>query len=75
MDPALDTLIDRYRATVTMPERIQVLGEIIHHVADQVVVAGIYYVPAVGAVANRVANVSPGGRFIARNSHERELRG
>jgi peptide/nickel transport system substrate-binding protein len=75
MNPALDALVDRYRATVPVPERIQVLGEIVNHVADQVVAAGLYYIAVPTAVAHRVVNVTPAERFSAWNSYAWDVLG
>ncbi len=76
MNPELDALVERYRRTVPMPERTQVLGEILSHVANLVVVAGIYYRPAVIAVASRVENVKPAGSGrTGWNSHEWDVKG
>ena len=73
--PELDALIERYQSTVPMPERIQVIGEIVHHVADKVVLAGIFYTPAPVAVGERLVNFSPAGRPIIWNAHEWDVRG
>ena len=75
ISPELDGLVDRYLTTVPMPERIQVVGEIIHHVADQVVGAGILYSPAFVFVGDRLVNFTPSGREIIWNAHEWDIRG
>ena len=75
MNPELDGLVDRYLTTVPMPERIQVIGEIVRHVADHVVVIGIYYTPAPVPVGDRLVNFIPAGRGIIWNAHEWDIRG
>jgi peptide/nickel transport system substrate-binding protein len=58
INPDFDALLDAYFRTVPVPERIQVLGQIIRHMAGQVTLVGLYYNPAPGAIANRVLHVS-----------------
>lgn len=74
MNPDLDALMERYQTTVPMPDRIQVIGEIVHHVADQVVAVGIYYPPAPVAVGERLVNFSPAGREIIWKAHEWDVK-
>jgi peptide/nickel transport system substrate-binding protein len=72
----MDALIERYRATIPMPERIEVIGEIIRHAAEQVAVAGIYYLATPIAVGNRLMNFTPapGPAGIIWNAHEWDVR-
>src|SRR5207249_3560350 len=49
MSAELDALIDGYFKTVPVPERTRALGQIIHHVAEQVTVVGLYYNPVPAA--------------------------
>ena len=72
----LDALIDRFYATVPRPERIQVLGDIIHHMTDQVIPLGMFYNAAPTMIGNRLINVGPGGSAVtpAWNAHEWDLR-
>ncbi len=77
MNPEFDTLLETYFKTVPVPERIQVLGQIIRHMADQVTVVGLHYNVQPGAISDRVVNV---GRewvqvFITWNAHEWDVRG
>jgi ABC-type transport system substrate-binding protein len=74
VNPELDALIERHQTTVPMAERIQVIGEIVHHVADKAVVFGIYYPPAPVAVGERLVNFSPAGRTIIWNAHEWDIK-
>jgi peptide/nickel transport system substrate-binding protein len=63
----LDALIDRYFLTIPPRERMQVLGEIVHHMTDQLVIMGVVYDPPLRLVANRVKNVPAG---VPWNAHE-----
>ena len=58
MDAEFDARLERYFRTVPMPARIQALGEIIHQIADQVTLVGLFYTPLPGAAADRLLNVS-----------------
>ena len=72
MNPEFDARLERYFRTVPMPERIQALGEVIHQIADQVTVVGLYYNPIAGAASERLLNVSSDWPrlFITWNAHE-----
>jgi peptide/nickel transport system substrate-binding protein len=72
----LDALIDRFYATVPRADRQQVLGNLLHHMTDQVVPLGIFYNAQPTMIANRLVNVGPGGSSVppAWNSHVWDLR-
>ena len=77
MNPEFDALLEAYWKTVPVPERIQTLGQILRHMADQVTPFGLYYNPRAGAISDRVLNV---GRewplvHITWNAHEWDVRG
>jgi peptide/nickel transport system substrate-binding protein len=76
MNPEFDALIERYFKTVPVPERIQTLGQIVHHIADQVTFIGLHYNPIPGAVSNRLVNVSSDwpNPFITWNAYEWDVR-
>lgn len=57
MNPEYDTLIDRYFATISNPEGMQVLGQIVHHTTDNLIVLGLFYDVEPMAIANRLVNV------------------
>ena len=77
VDPALDRLIDRYFTTVPLPDRLDLLGQIVHVTTDQLTVMGYFYNPIVGAVAHRVAGVSAEwqGPIITWNVQEWDVTG
>lgn len=72
----LDALIDRFYATVSKAERNQALGQIIHHVTDQVIPIGIFYNTQPVMIGNRFQNVTTGGanRGPGWNVHEWDVR-
>jgi peptide/nickel transport system substrate-binding protein len=57
--PELDALIERYEVTIPRDERMQILGELVHHMTDQLVTMGIFYVVEAILVSNRLVNVGP----------------
>jgi peptide/nickel transport system substrate-binding protein len=76
LSPEFDARLERYFRTVPMPERIQALGQVIHQIADQVTMVGLYFSPNPGAVADRLVGVSNEwpGVFITWNAHEWDVR-
>jgi peptide/nickel transport system substrate-binding protein len=56
MSPELDALIDRYLVTVPWEERMQIAGQILHHITDQVVAMPLFYDMEVALVSHRVQN-------------------
>jgi peptide/nickel transport system substrate-binding protein len=77
MNPEFDALLEGYFKTVRMPERIDGLGQIIRHMAEQVTVIGLYYIPQSGAISDRVVGVSAEwpGQHMTWNAHEWDARG
>jgi peptide/nickel transport system substrate-binding protein len=76
-DPEFDRLIDQFITTIPRQERMQILGQIIHHMTEQVVPLGVFYNAQPAVVGNRVLNVvgtSPQGTW-AWNAHEWDLKG
>jgi peptide/nickel transport system substrate-binding protein len=64
MSPELDSLIDRYLVTIPRPERVQVAGQIVHHLSDQVVPMLMFYDVTATAVGRRVRNVATEGNEL-----------
>jgi len=58
MVPEFDAMLDRYFVTIPKRERIQALGEIIHHVSDQLNVMGLFYDTEPLMIGNRLRNVA-----------------
>ncbi|MBM2812175.1 MAG: hypothetical protein HW416_2934, partial [Chloroflexi bacterium] len=53
-----DALLERYSATIPRQARTQVLGQIVNHIADQVVMMGLTYSIDPTLIGNRVRNVT-----------------
>lgn len=73
MDASFDALIDQFFTTVPRAERLFILGEIVHHISDQVVTIGLFYSAEPIMVANRLRNVSSSRTNLAAtswNAHE-----
>lgn len=72
----LDGLIDRFFVTVRKQGRLEVLGQILHHLSDQVVMMGILYNTSPTLLSNRLVNVGAGGQGAteAWNAHEWDVR-
>ncbi len=76
MSPEFDARLERYFRTVPMAERIQALGEVVHQIANQVTLVGLFYNPLPGAAADRLLNVSSEWPrlVITWNAHEWDVR-
>jgi peptide/nickel transport system substrate-binding protein len=72
----LDALMDRYVQTIPKEERTRLLGNIIYHMTDQLVIMGLFYNTEPVMVGNRLRNVTTkqvGGTTEAWNAHEWEV--
>ncbi|MBM2811885.1 MAG: hypothetical protein HW416_2644 [Chloroflexi bacterium] len=58
--PEFDALLDRFFVAIPPRERVQILGEILHHMSDQLNVLGIFYNTDVTMVGNTLRNVTAG---------------
>ena len=56
----LDSLIDRYHLTIPFDERMQVLGGIVNHISDRLVLMTLFYGKEVTMVASRLQNITKG---------------
>jgi peptide/nickel transport system substrate-binding protein len=59
MNPEFDGLIERYLTTIPPQERTGVLGQIVHHMTDQLTTMGLWYNVGTVMVANRIQGVVP----------------
>jgi peptide/nickel transport system substrate-binding protein len=55
----LDSYIDRYVVTIPRAERMQLLGQIVRHLTDQLPSMGLFYVVDSTVFANRLTNITP----------------
>ena len=74
--PELDTLLDKYLTTIPRPERIEAIGQIVHHISDQLPYMGMFYDGEPVLVNNRVIGVgaAKGDATQAWNALEWDLR-
>jgi peptide/nickel transport system substrate-binding protein len=74
--PEFDALLERYSATVPRAERYQVLGQIVSHIADQVIMMGLFYISEPTLLTNRLQNVTarPPNSTQAWNAHEWDVK-
>lgn len=56
INPELDSLIDRYLATVPQDERTRLAGQIVNHITANVAQLGLYYDAEPAMVSNRLRN-------------------
>jgi peptide/nickel transport system substrate-binding protein len=76
-NPDVDTLLDRYVSTIPEAPRVQLLGEIIHHMTDQLVWMGLFYNAEATMVAQRIQHAAANnatGTTQAWNAHEWNVR-
>ena len=66
-NPELDSLVDRYYVTIPRADRVRVLGQILNHVTDRVVLMSFFYEAGPILVGNRVRNVTSRPTW---NAHE-----
>jgi len=57
-NPDLDLLIERYYVTIPLGERMQVAGDVVHHLSDQVAWMGLFYQVVPILISNRLQNVT-----------------
>lgn len=59
MNAELDGLIGRFFATIPIRDRVQVLGQILHHTTDQVVTLPLFYGASPTVLSSRLVGVGP----------------
>jgi peptide/nickel transport system substrate-binding protein len=72
----LDGLLDRYLVTIPKPERLQILGQVIRHMTDQLVVVPLLHDAEPALLGNRLINVSArkADSYQPWNVHEWDVR-
>jgi peptide/nickel transport system substrate-binding protein len=58
MNPEFDSLIEQYLATIPWDPRMQILGQIVHQLSDQLIVMGLFYDLRPTLVGNQVQNMA-----------------
>lgn len=56
---SLDSLIDRYLVTIPVPDRLEIMKQIVQHMTDQVVWMGIFYDSEPMLISKRVVGAGP----------------
>jgi len=72
----LEGLLDRFYTTIPEPERNSVLGQIVNHLTDRVIIMYLFWEVNPTAISNRLVNVTA-RQFSAPeswNAHEWDLR-
>jgi ABC-type transport system substrate-binding protein len=57
-NPEYEALVDKFLVTISVPERTQVMGQIIHQLTDQLVISSLFFNPLPVMVNNRLQGVS-----------------
>jgi ABC-type transport system substrate-binding protein len=74
-NPEYDALVDRYERTIQRSERLRLLGDLVHHATDQLLLLTLFHEPEPVLISNRMVNVtgSRGMNIQAWNAHEWDL--
>src|SRR5207247_7959511 len=72
MNPEFDSLLDRYQSTIPWGPRMQLLGEIVGHISDQLNAMGLFYDVGTTLVSNRLVDVPV--QNPTANIHEWDLK-
>jgi peptide/nickel transport system substrate-binding protein len=59
INPEFDALIDGYLTTIPWAERMRVLGDIVYHISDQLIMMGLFYDVKSFMVAKRLVGFTP----------------
>ena len=76
-NPAYDALIERFLSTIPRAERMWILGDIVHHATDQLLILPVFHESVPSLVSNRLVNIA-GRRGIsiqAWNAHQWDVKG
>jgi ABC-type transport system substrate-binding protein len=72
-NPGFDTLVDGYLTTSPWNDRMRILGDIVHHISDQLTMMGLFYDVKSFMVANRLKGFTPSDN-ATWNAHEWDVR-
>lgn len=71
LNPEYDALMDQYRMTIPMDERMRLLGQLLQHQTERQLVVGLFYTAEAIMISNRLENVPPATSW---NAHEWRLK-
>lgn len=77
ISPDFDALLDTFAMTIPLPARTEVLGRIVSHIADELILMGLFYDTQPVVIANRLVNVSVArgpGASMTWNANEWDVR-
>lgn len=77
MNPALDTLIDRYYSTIPQAERLETVAQIMAHITENLNAMGMYYSAEFSLISNRLTNARARQNGISNqtwNVHEWDVK-
>jgi hypothetical protein len=76
MNREFDSLLDRYYVTIPMSERINVVGQLIHTISDELIVLPLFYGAEPVVIGSRLLNVAARSSSATQawNAHEWDLR-
>jgi hypothetical protein len=78
MNPDLDAIIDRYWVTIPWDARMDLVGQIVGHITDQVALLPLFYDMDVMLTSNRLLNADAAlradGAAQAWNAYEWDVR-
>jgi peptide/nickel transport system substrate-binding protein len=71
-----DALVDRYFMTIPKQERMELMGQVVRHISDQVLILGIFYNVSPTLFSNRLLNVGAAGQGATQawNAHLWDVR-
>lgn len=72
MSPEFDAMIDRYLSTIPWEPRMQMLGQVVNFLSDQLIVMGLFYDLRPTLIGNSVSNME--ALNPAWNAHEWDIR-
>jgi peptide/nickel transport system substrate-binding protein len=75
VNPEMDALVERFEVTIARQARMDIAGQIVRHMTEQLTIMPLFYDPGIGFVANRLLNVPAMGDAPPWNAHEWDLRG
>jgi peptide/nickel transport system substrate-binding protein len=58
LNAELDTLIERYMSTIPVGDRTRILGDVVHHMTDQLTIMGLWYNTEPVMIGNRLVNIT-----------------
>ena len=70
VNPDFDALIERFELTMGRSNRMEIAGQIIRQMTDQLTIMPLFYDPGIGFVANRLRNVPSMGDLPPWNAHQ-----